>query len=330
VPAQVVSYPELQDNGSYKVAVMQDGDPEDLALVTIGEWNAGVDISNEAILTASLGTFTTPQAAGVDADKINALFDASNGRVPEQRGPPRPDDRPGRPVRHGRLPDLLQRALRHLLPRRAQRPPGVGLRGRHLEQRLRHGRGQGEGLGRCAVLRQLEIPEGFPDKIMADPEGTAINYKPQPGETIQAAKVAVGGQQQTVLISYPAGLDGPAHVVMGGGGPSDGEPHDLGHAVPVRLEGLRGLRRLTTIHDPFADTAAVDMAPITHHEGPQPPTELGQTFQAKGYTPEPGQTFWVAKTNTGAVQALVKQDDGTYRKILYNGHLGATEFTPET
>jgi 2'-5' RNA ligase len=330
VPAQVVSYPELQDNGSYKVAVMQDGDPDNLALVTIGEWNAGVDISNEAILTASLGTFTTPQAAGVDADKINALFNAS--KVESQSSVDH----------HAQMTDQGVPFGTAVYPIYFNEPSGTYFRAGHsgLQEWDSEGGtwnnvfGTVEGKEKVwdgvPFYGSLEIPEGFPDKIMADPEGTAINYKPQPGETIQAAKVAVGGQQQTVLISYPAGLDGPAHVVMGGGGPSDGEPHVSATPFQSGWKDSGVFAELTTIHDPFADTAAVDMAPITHHEGPQPPTELGQTFQAKGYTPEPGQTFWVAKTNTGAVQALVKQDDGTYRKILYNGHLGATEFTPET
>src|SRR5207237_8525341 len=44
---------------------------------TVGEWKDVVDISHAAILTASLGSFTTPQAAGVDAAKLNGLFNAS-------------------------------------------------------------------------------------------------------------------------------------------------------------------------------------------------------------------------------------------------------------
>src|SRR5205085_5836112 len=171
---------------------------------------------------------------------------------------------------------------------------------------------------------KLTLPEGFPTQVLADPDGTAIDYKPLPGETIQAAKV---NGQQTVLISYPAGLNGPAHVVVGGSASS--EPHVSAEPFQEGWKDSGAFTDFTTIHDPFADTAAVDTPPIPHHEGPQPPADLGQKLQDKGWTPEPGQTFWVAKTDTGSVEALVKQDDGTYRKVMTNGGTGTVVFTPE-
>jgi 2'-5' RNA ligase len=322
---QVVSYPDQLPNGNYQFAAFQQGSPDALYMVQVGD-APGSDISGSVPVPVQLGAHVTYQDAGVSFDKLQALVNASKTEnlAPNDHKIGMTDQ--GIPFGTAQYPIYFNE------------PSGTYFRAGHsgLEEWDSEGGTWNGVFGTVAdkekvwdgvpFTGQLELPAGFPEKFLGNnPTDQILSYKPKPGETLQVAKVNVPGGPQNVLISYPFGMDGPAHTVI----------IPVSSDVPVmsvepfatNWKDTGAFTDLTTIHDPFAE--AVTGPTIPHQQGAQPPPELGAKLQSLGYTPSPGETLWVAKLDSGQVTPLSKQDDGTYRRILSDGSLGSVVFTSE-
>lgn len=325
---QVATYPEMLGEGAgYKLAVFPVDNPGEPFLITIGPWESGAEISEDLAKPVHLGGFVTWQEAGADKAKLDALFDQA--KVQPQTAVDH----------HAQMTDAGIPFGTAAYPIYFNEPSGTYFRqgptGSLQEWDDTAGAWNNVFGGVEDKTKvwdgvpfegELAIPSGFPDKVMADIHGNAITYKPKPGETIQAAKVDIGGSEQTVLIAYPSGLDGPAHVIMGSTLTEDPKASATPFQDGWKESGT--FTDLTTIHDPFAD-APVDTVP--HQQGAQPPAEVGQKLQQLGYTPKPGETLWVSKIEgTTTMSLLSKQEDGTYFRIKAGGVLAvAKAWTPE-
>jgi 2'-5' RNA ligase len=326
VPAQVISYPMLQDNGSYKVAVMQDGDPDNLAIVTIGAYDApGVDISNEAVLAAELGSFTSSQDAGVDPAKLNALWDAT---ITGSTG-----------TDAGVIDKKMEMAEQGVPFGTAQYPiywnegSGTFLRQGTIGSKEEW---NAETSTWNPIFGSVEgypkVWDGVPfEGSLPWPEGTAEllpgakDYKPKPGEVVWYSKLKSTGKG--VFVVSQNGSKDPSAIVHTITGPDKLSTQGF----PVSELNDPAYVDLAIVHDPFAAPEEISR-PIIHHQGPQPPSVLGAKLQTLGYTPSPGNTFWVMQTEVnGAPQAVVllKQPNGNYKKVSYGGDLMSMEWTPE-
>jgi 2'-5' RNA ligase len=327
---QLVSYPQQKNNGNWQFAAMKvGGDPENISLVEFG--NAmGSDITGNVPVPVHLDTFTSWQEAGSDGDTINALFNTAT--IEDQN----PVDH------HAQMTDQGIPFGTAGYPIYFNEPSGTYFRqgSAGLQEWDAEGGtwnnvfGTVEGKQKVwdgvPFTGQLKVPDTMPGSFLGESYGNPLDYQPEPGELVQAATYDLGnGKQQTAIIAFPDGNpDGPGFLVNGGNVTTPNNPKKTSIKLPDNWKEDTDFGTPVTLHDPFADTPDV-VDTVTHHEGPQPPADLGAKLQSLGYTPSPGDTLWVTALDTGAVAPLVKQEDGTYRKILSSGNLGTHVFTPE-
>jgi 2'-5' RNA ligase len=320
VPAQVVSYPEQLANGNWKFAVFQDGDPENLALVEVGEPDLGAHISGEAHITAELGSFVSSQESGVDLVKLNDLYNQAktvdtqpvdhHAAMTDQGVP---FGTAGYPIYFNPTDSSYYR----------QGPNGVeGWENGAWTTDPDH----------TSVSSFEKVWDGAPfEGKLGVPEGTDLSlygeatadYQPNPGEAV--ALVSMGSKTNALIVS-PTGSFEPGtqvHTVM----VEYGQPVLSSSTYDAASLDVGGTAKLTVLHDPFAEPE--EQTGVTHHQGPTPPTVLAQALNKHGWEPQPGDTYWMATKSAGPGQAvLLKQPDGNWKQVNYS-NLKDKEWSPE-
>lgn len=317
---QLVSYPQKLDNGNYRFAVIPEGEPGSPLLYEVGQYDLGADISSEFVVPVKLGSFSSAQDAGADLIQLNALFDAAATQkqdTPDYSAAMTdagiPFGTAQYPIYYGAQSETFFRAA-HSGMEEWDPEGGVWNKvGGSVAEKTKVWDG-------VPFTGTLKAPEGFQDSTIGITAGLTWaleNYKPKPGETIQVVKMPqLSGK--SLLISYPYGLDGPAHTIL------DDQAGGL-HASTDPFAGdwkeSGGFSDYTVIHDPFA--APTPGPQLTHQAAPQPPAVLGAHLQTAGYEPTPGEQFMVVNQGT-ATRVWTKQPDGTYVRIFGSGAVGNT------
>jgi hypothetical protein len=319
VNSQLVSYPEQLSNGSYRFAAIPEGQPDKPFLITVGEWNSGADLSNELAIPVHLDTFASAQDAGVNLIELNNLFNAK-----KTQGQPGPDHKIGMteagiafgttqyPIFYGEQSETYFRQSSDGLEEWDSETSTWSVVFGDTSDKIKVWDG-------APFEGTLKAPEGFPESVIGLTSSTLDEalaaYKPKPGEAVQLAKVKMVGNK-SMIVSYPQGLNGPAHTVLQH---ADGSLYTSAEPFAGDWKDNGAFTDLTVIHDPFA-ADAVDTPTTPHHEGPQPPAALGAKFQQLGYTPEPGDQFVFSQAKLSTSSPLfIKGSDGKYRRLGSNG-----------
>jgi hypothetical protein len=329
---QLVSYPEQKNNGNWQFAAIQVGDPENALPGQFG--NAPMGRTSPA--TCRCRCTWTPsrpgRRPGSDGDKINALFNTA--KVEDQN----PVDHhaqmtdQGIPFGTAGYPIYFNEPSGTYF-RRALRSSGVGRRGRDLEQRLRHGRGQEKVWDGVPFTGQLKVPDTIPGSFLGQPEsyGNPLDYKPEARRDWSRpprSTWATGNSRPRSSPTPTATRTARRTWSTAATSPRRQCPKKTSFQAAGQLEGHRTSPTHGHSSTTRSRTPRTPVDTVTHHEGPQPPADLGAKLQSLGYTPSPGDTLWVKLWTPG--RGAAGQAGGRHLpQDPVQRHLGTHVFTPE-
>jgi hypothetical protein len=328
----VVSFPKLNDDGKWQFAAMINGDPNDLIL-------AHSDFFSEKALPVDISTSTSAEKLGVDAGKLQSLWEngyviqhvpADPAEMDHSWGMQQAGIEPGKaayPIYHSAAENLYYRNGPTGLEKwDTSKVPSQWVKS-EMSTTPAHGVAMTEQMDKVWDGQQDGQPlmgkmdAGAPE--LAFP--SSANYVPKPGMVVQQMTWNdYPGGSKSFLVAYPDGTtDGLAYMVMDStklsgtpfGAKNNWEP---GQAVPNDWKSAYS--DAVTIHDPFAEEQTGPK--LTHQEGPAP-QQLADFFSSVGYKPQPGQTFRVVSEQVGeggydySARVYLKGDDGNYYRVKH-------------
>jgi len=310
----VLTYPSMQNDGSRLFAVMTNGNPSDIELVSTHSFGENVE------LPTLYGPGIVASEVGVDTHQVDALFDAH-----ATLSKPKPDHHTamtnaGIPFGKAQYPIFVDGKGSYF------RNGPTGLEWwNDIDGTWTTSPAGGTAAGMEKVWDgvpfegELNVPADADLSLFGVETAT---YKPKPGEAVAITTMSTGA---SALAVSPSGsfADGQmVHTIMF----KDGKVHLSEKSYTA--ESLKmGDATVTVLHDPFAENAP-DASPIVHHEGPEMPTVLADQLGALGHEPKPGASYFVAVDKSSSFTGVYTTNaSGQYQYIGKDGQLTGNEWS---